>query len=430
MNLSQAKKQTLQLTVINGVVRALGLLMRVLLSRIAGAEVMGVMELAQSVHMIAIAPVTSGLPAAITRLTAKASKQEKPLPLQAGLWLTRRISVILIPLLWLLSPIIAQWTGDARVLPSLWFTAPCVLVLGYSACINGYCYGLNRSNVPAVSELIEQIIRVCLTLTLIRVFRFLTVGWMAALPAASTLIAEIVGLLYAFRSIHLRQSDQIKCTGFIRPVLELSYPSTINRLMQTLLRSLTSIAIPIRLQQSGLTAAEATSRLGMLNGMVMPILMLPCIFTSALSMVALPKMTKAENQPSAFKRLILRCLMVSTLFSVFCAFAVYGAAPVLAAKLYRLPELSVLFRTCCGLTILTAMGHVLSTALSALGQQKNLLWISSLTSAVSLMLTWLWAGDPAMRINGVILSQFLSSLLAILLSCICLIRRRADDKSA
>jgi len=187
MNLSQAKKQTLHLTVINGVVRAMGLIMRVLLSRMAGAEVMGVMELAQSVHMVAIAPVTSGLPAAVTRLTAKASQAEKMLPLQAGLWLTKRISLFWIPLLWLLSPLIARFTGDTRVLPSLWFTVPCVLVLGYSACVNGYCYGQDKSTIPAISELIEQIIRVFLTLLSVYLFRFLTVGWMAALPAASTL---------------------------------------------------------------------------------------------------------------------------------------------------------------------------------------------------------------------------------------------------
>ena len=41
-----AAKQTLKITAINGVVRALGMLLRILLSRLLGAEIMGIAELA------------------------------------------------------------------------------------------------------------------------------------------------------------------------------------------------------------------------------------------------------------------------------------------------------------------------------------------------------------------------------------------------
>lgn len=422
MTLSEAKKQTLLLTLINGVVRALGLMMRVMLSRVAGAEVMGVMELAQSVHMVAIAPVTSGLPAAVTRLTAKAKESEKQLPLQAGFWITRWVSFLLVPLLWLLSPLIAHWMGDTRVLPSLWFTAPCVLVLGYSACCNGYCYGVEKSLIPAASELLEQVVRVGGTLAACMALHHLTAGWLAAVPAAAMLIAEWIGLIYALRALRLPSVHTEASARYRRPLLELACPSTVNRLFQTLLRSFTAILIPIRLQQSGLSTAEATSRLGMLNGMVMPILMLPCIFTSALSMVAMPKIAKAEEKPSAFRRLMGKCLLGSFGFSLLCAAVIAWGAPFLSARVYRLPELSALFRSCAALTVLTAVGHVLSTALTALGRQKSLLWISGLTSVVSLFLTWLWTGDPALRINGVVRSQMVGAVLTILLSALRIIK--------
>jgi len=57
--------------------------------------------------------------------------------------------------------------GDVRVLPSLWFTAPCTLVLGYSAAYNGYCYGMEWSVHPAISELLEQASRIVIVLGLI-----------------------------------------------------------------------------------------------------------------------------------------------------------------------------------------------------------------------------------------------------------------------
>ena len=131
-----AAKQTLKITAVNGIVRALGMLLRILLSRLLGAEIMGIAELSQSVHMLAITPLTSGLPLAVSRMTAKARPEDRTKPLLAGLWLVRIATLVLMPLMLFFSPQLARLTGDVRVLPSLWCSAPCILILGYSAVYN------------------------------------------------------------------------------------------------------------------------------------------------------------------------------------------------------------------------------------------------------------------------------------------------------
>lgn len=414
MNLSNAKKQTLQLTCVNGFVRALGLVMRIFLSRLLGAEIMGIMELAQSVHMAAISPVTSGLPAAISRMTAKADCTNRLNPLAAGLFLVRLASWILIPALWFLSPVLARMMGDVRVLPSLWFTAPCILVLGYSGAINGYCYGMGKSLIPAKSELIEQVARFALTLSLLWLLHGLTSAWIAAVPVFATLLAELFGMIYAYRALKVDELSLAESASYRMPVFRLAYPVTLSRILQTILRSLTAILIPLRLQASGLSAAESTAQLGMLNGMIMPFLLLPCIFTNALSMVALPRFAKAEEQPSELRRLMLVCLGSCIPFSILCAIVLWLGAPFLANRIYRLAELTVLFRLCVPMTLLNSLVHLTGTVLSALGQQRRALQASCITSAVSALLTWLLAANPALRMTGVIYAQFISQALSII----------------
>ena len=330
-----AKKQTVFLTGVNAVVRALGLMMRVMLSRLLGAEIMGIAELAQSLHMLAITPLTSGLPMAISRMTARAPEDEKQKPLLAGIFLVRVASVALTPALLLFSPLAARWMGDVRVLPSLWFSAPCILILGYSAAFNGYCYGMERSLEPALSELIEQAARLALSFVLVTGLSRLTAAWLAAVPVAATMLAEILGLFFVVSRLRISLRGAAKAAAWREPVLRLAAPATCSRLVQTLFRSLTAILIPIRLQASGLSAAEATSRLGMLNGMVTPILMLPCVFTSALSMVALPRIAKAEDNPRELRRLLLTCLASCLPVSLACTALVFAAAPFLANTVYR-----------------------------------------------------------------------------------------------
>ena len=134
MKTSGAKKQTFILTGVNAIVRALGLLLKVWMSRLLGAEAMGIIELSQSVHMVAIAPLTSGVPAAVTRLAAKSKHPETVL--FSGMQLVKRISLVMVPGFFIFSPIISRLLGDMRVLPSLWFSAPCIMILGYSASCN------------------------------------------------------------------------------------------------------------------------------------------------------------------------------------------------------------------------------------------------------------------------------------------------------
>ena len=426
MKLTGGKRQTVFLTGINSIVRALGLIMRIWISRLVGAEVMGIMELAQSVHMTAIAPLTSGLPAAVTRITAKANQTQKKNALASGMHLVRKTSFILVPLLWVSSPVIARCMGDIRVLPSLWFTAPCILILGYSGVYNGYCYGIEKTALPALSELIEQAVRFFLTIFLIKQLRFLTPSWQAAVPVSATMIAEIAGLWYVMACSKGLSKTASPSGDCIKEVFHLALPTTLTRIIQTLLRSFTAMLIPRRLQVSGLTPAESTGQLGMLNGMVVPVLMMPGIFTSALSMVLIPKIAKAEEKPSELRRLILLSMYGALPLSFLCSLTIYFFSDHLANIVYHQPELSRLFRLCAWQVLLHPINHLIGSTLSALGLQRRLLSISSIGSVVSLFLTWHAAAVPDLRISGVIFVQYVSQMLSILLGIGALFKWKLD----
>lgn len=409
-----AKSQTIFLTAVNALVRALGLCLRVLLSRSLGAEIMGIAELAQSVHMLFITPLTSGLPLAVSRITAKEKQANREKPLLAGIWLVRLCSALLIPALALLSPLLARLMGDPRVLPSLWFSAPCILILGYSAVYNGYCYGMERSRIPALSELIEQAARFIVCLALISLLPGLTAPWMAAVPVFATMVAEILGLCFVVAVIRVPLYNMGAAASWRKPILRLAAPATCTRLLTTVLRSLSAILIPARLRFSGLTTAEATARLGVFNGMVMPVLMLPCIFTSALTMVMLPKIARMEDDPRALRRILLQCLCACAPVAVLSWAAIDLGAPYLALKLYRMAETTELFRLSAPLALLFAFSHVVSGVVAALGQQKRSLYGAVPASILTLLATWTLAANPALRLKGVVYAQEIGQVLLIL----------------
>lgn len=247
MKQQSLRRQTLVTAGCSAAVRGIGFGMRLWLSRMLGAEAVGVMELAGSVHMLALTPAAAGLPGAVSRLTAKSSAQEQPLVLRAGRQLALGMAAMLTPLLLLLSPWIARQLGDGRTLPSLYLFAPCLVLIGVSSVYDGYCLGRGEVWPPALSELTEQLTRLAVSLGLLSCLPGLTVAYRAAVPALATALGEGAGLLVMLRFVGRmrgRRTDP-RLPAIRRQLTRLSLPLMLTRLSHTGLRALCGAVIPL-----------------------------------------------------------------------------------------------------------------------------------------------------------------------------------------
>lgn len=399
--------------------------MRIWLSRELGAQAMGLVELAGSAQMLLITPVVSGLPAAMSRMCAKAEPAQQVRVLQCGAVLALAVSVPLTILAFLFRTPLALWLGDIRTLPALIAYLPCIPVLGLSCALNGYYYGTGRPVPPAVSELLEQIVRFILCVRLVSMLRSWPMMLRAAIPAAASLIGETIALLLMLL-IAARVLFFGKAQGSSRAVLyemiSLALPLTGMKLVSSLMRTVQSALIPIRLQASGLTSAEALGQLGMMNGMMMPVLMLPSFITCSLSMVAAPELTRRQAQAKPQRRLIVRVLLAALAIGLLAMAAVYLLAPVFAEMLYRQAELMALLRRCCPLVPVMALCQVISGLMNGLGLQGQSLRIALFTNLLSVLMMYLLAAEPSLRLWGVIAAMAAAQIASLCLSLRALLR--------
>lgn len=390
---SSLKKQAMTTVCSGALVRFLGFALRLWLSRSLGTEALGVMELAGGVHALAITPGAAGLPGAVSRLTALAdTDREKAAVLYTARRMARRMGLILFPLLLLSSPLIARYLGDERTLPSLLIYSPCVLLVALACVYDGSCFGRGRPLVPALGELTEQTVRLAAVFFLSSLIPRVTVAWRAALPAAAALTGEAAGLAVVCRLARLPcpQKHAGPDRRLQTRLRRLSLPLLMNRLSHAGLHSLCGVIIPLRLTASGLDHSEALSRLGMLNGMAMPLMFLPGLFSGALAAVGGPAVAKCRDRRKE-NRLALRMIFCSLAAGAACAAALYGLAPLLARRLYRLPEVTELVRVCCPLAVLLPVQQTVGGVLTGLGLQKKALSAGLIGAAATLVCTWQWA---------------------------------------
>ena len=137
---------------------------RVALSRMIGAEVMGLYQLIMPVYSVFLSLTAVGLTAAVSNLTPQylALGNSRGVPQLLGTCL-RLLGLLMLPLtaavlLWY-DPISVYWLGDARTQLGLVLLLPCVALTGVENLHKHFFYGSGLVAPPAVSELLEQLVR-------------------------------------------------------------------------------------------------------------------------------------------------------------------------------------------------------------------------------------------------------------------------------
>lgn len=419
MNARTLVRQTVFLSASHFIVRVIGFLNRIWLSRSLGAQAMGLVELTHSAQMLLITPVVSGLPAAVSRMCAKSQPERQLRVLRCGISLALLTGVPVAVLAFVFRTQLALWLGDLRTLPALLIYLPCIPVLGVSCALNGYYYGKGKPVPPALSELLEQLVRLFLCIRLVFALR----GWptmlRAAIPAAASLLGEtaslVLMLLIAARAILFEPGEGSRRAVY-QELLSLALPLTGMKLVSSLMRTVQSALIPARLQVSGLPASEALSRFGMLSGMFMPVLMLPSFITCSLCMVAAPELTRRQANGTPQKGLVRRILGGTLLIGLCAMAAVWLFAPLIAGTLYRQAELLPLLRRCCVLVPVMALSQVVSGLMNGLGLQGTSLRIALGANLLSVLLMYALAAQPALQLWGAVMAMAAAQTVTLALS--------------
>lgn len=410
--MASLKKQALVLTLANAYTRALGFVLRLVTARLMGAEAMGVMELSSSAVMLAITPVTAGVPTAMSRLTAQQDADEQAV-LRAGLSLVKLLSAWLTPALLLLSPLIAWVLGDMRTLPSILTSVPMIILLGLCAVYSGWFYGKDDAGTPALNECAEQTVRCVLAFILLLSFANRSVALTAALPNIAEVAAGVtVLLLFLQRTPSLRQTRVD--AGIRREIIRLTAPTTAARLCQTALRALNAVLLPVCLRRSGLTAAAATAQFGLLNGMAMPLLMLPGIVTGAICMVATPAVSRQEGQQDRLQNTMRQLLLSAGSVGLIATVGLFFGADFISTRMYKEATLAPLLRLMAPAALLMAVQQVQFGLITGLGVQNKALTGTVIASFLNLGVTAVLCPFPGIRLYGAAIASLAGTLLRVI----------------
>ncbi|MDD6056879.1 MAG: oligosaccharide flippase family protein, partial [Clostridiales bacterium] len=156
---------TLFLTLAGVATRIIGFFYRIFLSRLIGAEGLGIYQLLSPVTALGFAVTAAGIQTSISKFVSTEIGKKNPAAarhyLAVGLLISLFLSTITGLFIWLFADFMADsLLGDTRCTPLLRVLSFSFVPACIHACINGYYYGLKKTAVPSLCQLSEQLARV------------------------------------------------------------------------------------------------------------------------------------------------------------------------------------------------------------------------------------------------------------------------------
>lgn len=312
------------LTAAGFISRFMGFFFRIFLSHAFGEENVGLYQLVFPVYALCLSVSTSGIQTALSRTVARKISLNRPQEARSVLWSGLFITVLLSLIEILIiqqnaEGIALRFLGDARcteLLIIITYALPCAAV---HSCICGYCYGVQQARIPAVSQLIEQTVRILSVVLLFFLLQYQGSTPSVSLAVAGVVIGEFASALYSSRTLPgTGKSGSIPKFSSMRTgaaeLIPLSLPLTANRTAVTLLQSIEAASIPACLKLYTHSTSEALILYGVLTGMALPCVLFPSAITNSVGTMLMPAV--AEKQ-AAGKRSDIVSLIRKTAGSCF-----------------------------------------------------------------------------------------------------------------
>ncbi len=315
-------KSTIILLIGGLLTKILSMVIRIFLTRAITTKGIGLYMLILPTFNLFITLSTFSLPISISKLISENKKRSKNIILSI-IPISLLYNFILMFILIIISPLISKYLLNNTTLyypvMAISLTLPFICI---SNIIKGYFFGKEKMFPYTMSNIIEQIARLILTITLIP--KLMTINLTIAIVGVvlinivSELSSTITMMLFIPKVIDLKVEDFKYNKGIFREILNVSIPTTGSRLIGSITYFLEPIILTFVLLQVGYTNDFITNQYGIINGYVFPILLLPSFFTMAISNALLPVMSNNynNNRKSYAKNKLKQAIIISLLVGV------------------------------------------------------------------------------------------------------------------
>lgn len=390
-----------------------------------GAEGVGLLALGFGLHGVMLTVATAGLGVATSKIVSEYLEQREygavRQSMKIAVYGVACLSLIIILLTFIGADAIAEYVlGDARISTGLCCLAPSILFMGISYCLKGYFYAARKAWIPAGSEFLEQGVKFAAISTLLAIFLPRGISYGCAAVFAGISIGEFSSCMY-LTLFFLRETVSMKkgerCRGIPLAIIKISFPSMLSSFAGSALRMQEEVWIVSAFKGYGMSHSGAVSSLGIIYGMVMPMLVFPLTLAGSVTTLLVPEIARRNTltDKSRLIGLVKRVYRAGVMagIAVLAVFEIF--AKPLTGFLYHDVSIAEWVRVLAWLCPVMFADSLSCAMLNGLGKQFSLLFYSISDSLIRLVLIFAFIpkiGMPALA-GVIVISNLYTCALSV-----------------
>ena len=313
---------TIILVVGGFVTKLFAMLIRIIITRMIGTEGIGLYMLVNPTFLLFIAIAVLGMPTAISKLVAENKRNNRNL-ISSAVWMALLVNVLLTAIILLSAKFISHnLLQEPRTYYSILMMGLVLPFISISSILRGYFFGKQKMFPHVLSNIVEDIARLIAIIICIPIFLVKGLEFAVAFLIATCIIGEIASILtltlFLPKKFKLKKEDIKVNPDSMKDIIDISIPATGSRLIGSIGLFFEPIIITFILLRIGYDNNFIINEYGILNGYVMPMILLPSFFTGAVSQALLPVVSNSHTRGNKelTKKKIKQAIFVSLLIGI------------------------------------------------------------------------------------------------------------------
>ncbi|MBQ8902277.1 MAG: oligosaccharide flippase family protein [Bacilli bacterium] len=348
-------KSTIILILGGVITKILGFIIRIIYTRIVGAEVIGLYSLVMPTYSLLITIATLALPTTISKLIAEGNHNNVKI-VSTSTILIMLINLVVVIFMLISAKFIAiNLLHEERcylLIISMALTFP---IISISSIIKGYYYGKQNMIPNVVSNVIEQVIRGLLIYIFVPIImeksEILAACSLFLFSFIEELVSIFVNLLFLPKNIKINKVHLKPDKYTLKNILNISLPTVSSRIIGNIGYFFEPIILKNLLLFSGYSNNYILVQYGAYNAYTITILTVPSFFITAISSALIPEISKHYLDRS--NNLLLKRLKEALFFSL-----IIGISYSVLLMFFGSHILHAIYNTNLGLSYIKALAPI------------------------------------------------------------------------
>lgn len=411
-------KSTVLLLIGGIITKILGMVIKIIMTRIAGVDAISLYMLIFPTFILFLTLSQLGLPTALSKIVAEDKHNNKNLIISI-IPISIIYNLVLIIIIILSSKLITSFLNDERVFYPIIAIAFVIPFDSLSNILRGYFFGKQRILPHIISLITEQITRLALILLVVPYLKEVgiveTVFFLIIVNLFSELLSIIV-LLCFIKNKKIDKKDFKINKNEVRNIFDIAVPTTISRLIGSISYFLEPIIITISLINQGYLKEYIVLEYGVIEGFVLPLILIPSFLTNALSSALIPDIAKKYviGDIWGIKRRIKKVIKITLLIGIIYGLIIYINPEYYLNLLYGINNGVNYLKVLIPFFILLYIEYPLESILQAINKSKSIMINNLIGTSIKLLSIFIFSYLRIGLYNliiGIILGIIVTTLL-------------------